>query len=417
MGRAVGGRAAALLLAGRTVSRFGSSFYLVALPLYVLERTGSLGASGLFFTLTSLPPLLAVPFLGPLVERAHRKGLLILCDFGASALCALLLLFPGPPLPFLLAGTMLFHLLSHLFEIASKVLFSELCPPERLSSLNGIKSLLDHGAAVLAPAAGALLFGLCGFRAILLLCALAYGLSALQECFIPYAPRPIQQAEPPRLRAGIRYLLGRRELFSLFLLVMALNFFVANSEEIIFPGILVELYQFPESRYGLAVSASTAGTLLASLFLIRAAHLRPLEHLRPVSGQQRPDGRPWSGRAPSAFRSKALLCPLLHLPAFDRLAHRLHQCPADLLFPNPGTAGTAGAVLCPARLLLRDTDTPGHLLYRSPGRLAGSSRGLCLQQSLCHCSGTSGKASGLKRTEPAGFYIPRALFVVSYSQV
>ncbi len=156
MGRAVGGRAAALLLAGRTVSRFGSSFYLVALPLYVLERTGSLGASGLFFTLTSLPPLLAVPFLGPLVERAHRKGLLILCDFGASALCALLLLFPGPPLPFLLAGTMLFHLLSHLFEIASKVLFSELCPPERLSSLNGIKSLLDHGAAVLAPAAGAL---------------------------------------------------------------------------------------------------------------------------------------------------------------------------------------------------------------------------------------------------------------------
>ena len=202
MGRAVGGRAAALLLAGRTVSRFGSSFYLVALPLYVLERTGSLGASGLFFTLTSLSPLLAVPFLGPLVERTHRKGLLV----------------PGPPLPFLLAGTMLFHLLSHLFEIASKVLFSELCPPECLSSLNGIKSLLDHGAAVLAPAAGALLFGLCGFRAILLLCALAYGLSALQECFIPYAPRPIPQAEPPRLRAGIRYLLGRRELFSLFLL-------------------------------------------------------------------------------------------------------------------------------------------------------------------------------------------------------
>ena len=413
MGRAVGGRAAALLLAGRTVSRFGSSFYLVALPLYVLERTGSLGASGLFFTLTSLPPLLAVPFLGPLVERAHRKGLLILCDFGASALCALLLLFPGPPLPFLLAGTMLFHLLSHLFEIASKVLFSELCPPERLSSLNGIKSLLDHGAAVLAPAAGALLFGLCGFRAILLLCALAYGLSALQECFIPYAPRPIQQAEPPRLRAGIRYLLGRRELFSLFLLVMALNFFVANSEEIIFPGILVELYQFPESRYGLASPASTAGTLLASLFLIRAAHLRPLEHLRALflvnSALMAA-----LGLAAPLLRS----VPKLYFVLFFtfQLLIGWHQRPADLLFPNPGTAGTAGAVLCPARLLLRDTDPPGHLLYRSPGRLAGSRRGLCLQQSLCHCSGTSGKASGLKRTKPAGYKIPRALFVVSYSQ-
>ena len=48
MGRAVGGRAAALLLAGRTVSRFGSSFYLVALPLYVLERTGESGGRPAF---------------------------------------------------------------------------------------------------------------------------------------------------------------------------------------------------------------------------------------------------------------------------------------------------------------------------------------------------------------------------------
>ena len=140
MGRAVGGRAAALLLAGRTVSRFGSSFYLVALPLYVLERTGSLGASGLFFTLTSLPPLLAVPFLGPLVERTHRKGLLILCDFGASALCALLLLFPRPPAPLPPCGHHAFSpAVPFVRNCIQGSLFSELCPPERLSSLNGIK--------------------------------------------------------------------------------------------------------------------------------------------------------------------------------------------------------------------------------------------------------------------------------------
>ena len=73
MGRAVGGRAAALLLAGRTVSRFGSSFYLVALPLYVLERTGSLGASGLFFTLTSLPPCWPSPSWGRLWSAPTGK--------------------------------------------------------------------------------------------------------------------------------------------------------------------------------------------------------------------------------------------------------------------------------------------------------------------------------------------------------
>ena len=35
-------RSAALLLAGRTASRLGSAFLLAALPLYLLQRTGSL---------------------------------------------------------------------------------------------------------------------------------------------------------------------------------------------------------------------------------------------------------------------------------------------------------------------------------------------------------------------------------------
>ena len=72
MGRAVGGRAAALLLAGRTVS-VRLLLYLVALPLYVLERTGSLGASGLFFTLTSLPPCWPFPSWGRLWSAPTGK--------------------------------------------------------------------------------------------------------------------------------------------------------------------------------------------------------------------------------------------------------------------------------------------------------------------------------------------------------
>lgn len=274
-------RSAALLLAGRTASRLGSAFLLAALPLYLLQRTGSLTLSGLFFTLSGLPPLMTVPFLGPLVERVGRKSLLLLCDGGACVLCALLAAVPLP-LPLLLVGMTLFQLLSHIFELSSKVLFSELCPPETLQRLNGLKSFLDNSAAVAAPAAGALVFGLWGFRAVLVLCTAAFGLSALQEAMISYVPRLLSGGEPPRLGDGLRWLSGQRELRTLFLLVMALNFFVANSEEIIFPGILTRQYQLPEGLYGLAVSASTAGTLLGSLLLLRAGHFRPTAHLRAL---------------------------------------------------------------------------------------------------------------------------------------
>ena len=44
-----------LLLLGRIVSKFGSAFYLIALPPYILQVTGSLAQTGVFFTVSSLP--------------------------------------------------------------------------------------------------------------------------------------------------------------------------------------------------------------------------------------------------------------------------------------------------------------------------------------------------------------------------
>ncbi|MFQ9917285.1 MAG: hypothetical protein ACLRWQ_13715 [Flavonifractor plautii] len=73
MGRAVGGRAAALLLAGRTVSRFGSSF-LSGRPASLIARAHrESGASGLFFTLTSLPPCWPFPSWGRLWSAPTGK--------------------------------------------------------------------------------------------------------------------------------------------------------------------------------------------------------------------------------------------------------------------------------------------------------------------------------------------------------
>ena len=81
-----------LLLLGRTVSRFGSAFYLIALPLYILQLTGSLAQTGVFFSLSSLPALAVTPFLGVFVEKINRKHLLVICDILTAILYALLFL-------------------------------------------------------------------------------------------------------------------------------------------------------------------------------------------------------------------------------------------------------------------------------------------------------------------------------------
>ena len=258
-----------LLLAGRTVSRFGSSFYLIALPLFLLRQTGDLAQSGFFFTLSNLPPLLAVPFLGSLVGRCHRKRLLVLCDAATAILYLVLFLLPQGVLFPLLLGTMGIGLLSHLFELCSKLLFTELTDEDTLPRCNSIKSVLDQCAAVLAPAIGSAVFGLFGFRAVLLLCTLTYFLSARQECFIPYPISHARKLPDQSIGAGLSYLKSHRDIRLFFVLVMVLNFFVANCEEIIFPGILTGQFHLPDALFGLLTGSATLGAITAGLLLLR----------------------------------------------------------------------------------------------------------------------------------------------------
>ncbi|MBD5169206.1 MAG: MFS transporter [Oscillibacter sp.] len=263
-----------LLLLGRTVSQFGSAFYLIALPLYILQITGSLAQSGLFFSLSSLPPLLITPFLGVLVEKANRKYLMAGCDLLTAALYAALLPLGDMFLPVLFVVTMLTNLVSRTFDIASKLMFTELTTPETIERYNGAKSFADNAAAVIAPSLGTIAFGLWGFRFVVIMVAAAYALSALQECFIVYRKTDVQTANEKKhvfaqLWDGLRYVAGQRDVRVLFLLAMALNFFVANAEEIINPGIIVQKYQISESLYGMTTSAAVIGTLIAGLFIFR----------------------------------------------------------------------------------------------------------------------------------------------------
>lgn len=264
------------LILNRSVSLFGAGIYSVSLPLYLLQETGSLAQAGIFFAAASLPSVLLLPFLGVPVERSNRKRVLVLCDFTSSAVFFSLLLLSRLELltlPVLAAAGMLLNTISGLFGVASNVIFTELNEKESLEQMNGLKSFSDNLAGIASPLAGAYLFGAFGFASVLAAVGASYALSAAGECFIRYRRPDKIPGESVPLReqflGGVRVITSSREIFSLFFLVMVLNFFVANSDEIINPGILVQKYGLPQKLYGLSSSSFVAGTLAAGLFLFR----------------------------------------------------------------------------------------------------------------------------------------------------
>lgn len=69
-----------LFYIGWTISQFGSSLTRIALPILVLERTGSGFAMGMTFALETIPSTLFGPLLGALSDRYNRKLMIIISD-------------------------------------------------------------------------------------------------------------------------------------------------------------------------------------------------------------------------------------------------------------------------------------------------------------------------------------------------
>jgi MFS family permease len=65
---------------GQAASNLGDAFGFVAMPLLVFEATRSVASMGTVTALAAAGQLLATPFSGVVVDRAHRRRLMIACD-------------------------------------------------------------------------------------------------------------------------------------------------------------------------------------------------------------------------------------------------------------------------------------------------------------------------------------------------
>src|SRR5215210_1745978 len=71
---------------GQALSSLGDSFGFLALPLLVLQATGSLVQMGLVTGTFGVGQIVAGIFSGAVVDHVNRRRLMIICDLGRTAL-------------------------------------------------------------------------------------------------------------------------------------------------------------------------------------------------------------------------------------------------------------------------------------------------------------------------------------------
>jgi predicted MFS family arabinose efflux permease len=200
---------------GQAASNLGDAFAFVAMPLLVLHTTGSVAGMGTVTACAAAGQLCATPFSGLVVDRVHRRRLMIACDL------ARLVLYGSVPvlasrgelrLGVLYAVAFLTSAASNVFLVAYMAAVANLVEPHEVPSANGrlqatqaltyvLGSALAGGVASRFGAAWAM-----GFD------ALSFGVSATMLAFVRFrrdrAERvhDTNQGSLHELAEGLRYL-------------------------------------------------------------------------------------------------------------------------------------------------------------------------------------------------------------------
>ncbi|MFJ1864244.1 MFS transporter [Streptomyces sp. NPDC088097] len=142
---------------GQALSVVGGSMSLLALPLLVLDATGSGTQLGLVTAVSGVTAIATGTFAGSVVDRSDRRRLMIRCDLlRAVLLCAVPVLWLAWPRIWLLyLLTVVVTFLKTLFDVAYVTAVPDLVPPRDLTAANGrLMSTFAFGTLLGPVAAG-----------------------------------------------------------------------------------------------------------------------------------------------------------------------------------------------------------------------------------------------------------------------
>lgn len=163
------------------LSCLGSSFTVVALPLLVLESTGSVARMGMITALRSAGGLAVSLFVGLLVDRVDRRRLMFWADIGRMAAYGAIPIgtwFFGPSMLFLAICVVIGEALTTIFTVTFNAAVANLVPASRLTEANSRLQATFATFYILGPVLAGIFCTRFGAANAILVDAISFGVSA-----------------------------------------------------------------------------------------------------------------------------------------------------------------------------------------------------------------------------------------------
>lgn len=266
-----------LVVIGQIVSLFGNATVRFALPLYLLNQTGSAALFGGVTACAFLPMILLSPIGGIVADRVNKRNIMVLLDFvTALLLLGFALLLRGEWLiPLVTVTLMLLYGIAGAYQPAVQASIPALVPQERIVEANSVVNVISSLAALAGPALGGIVYSVYGLKPVLWVCVVCFLLSAGMELWIriPHQKRPrepLWAMVQGDFRESLRLIWREKPALGQVLLVLcALNLFLSAMLVVGLPYMITEVLPLEEALadrlYGFAQGAMAAGGLVGGI--------------------------------------------------------------------------------------------------------------------------------------------------------
>lgn len=176
-----------IIVIGQIISLFGNAIQRFSMSLYLLEFTGSAATFANILAISTIPYILFAPIAGMLSDKVNRKKIMVYLDFFCSILIGIyaFILLEGRDHELIVATVMFVLSICYtLYGPAVTAAIPQVVEEDKLTSANGIINQVGSIVNFVGPIFAGVLYGLVGIKAIVIINAISFLLSAIMELFL-----------------------------------------------------------------------------------------------------------------------------------------------------------------------------------------------------------------------------------------
>ncbi len=267
-----------LVVIGQIISLFGNAAIRFALPLYLLNLTGSSALYGTVTACAFIPAILLSPVGGIVADRVNKRNVMVILDFfTAAVIVTFSLLMNEVNLILLLTVTlMLLYGIAGAYQPSVQASIPALVNQQSFMAANSIINTISSFSSLMGPVLGGILYSTYGLKPVLWVCMTCFTLSAIMEIFIkiPFQKQTsnggILTTAKKDFAESIHFIQKEKPVIGKGLLVVCgINLFLSAMIIVALPYLVTEVLHLEASwankLYGFAEGALAAGGLTGGI--------------------------------------------------------------------------------------------------------------------------------------------------------